>query len=305
MVNLLMLGTGGNVPSYNRFCSCLFINYKGKKILIDCGEGSQIAMKRYGCGFKNIDLILITHLHGDHINGMLGLLATMGNSEKRNPLTIVGPVGIKNAIKAMMVLWEGLPFDLQVVENPGGTFSLIDDVLREVEISILELKHSTECLAYSLYFKRNRVFEVDKARANDVPQKLWKGLQSGRTYYIEDEVYTPDIVLGCERKGIRLSYVTDTRPINTIPEFIKGSDIFICEGTYGDDMDISKAVKNKHMTFREAASLAKEGRVDKLMITHFSPSIDEPRDYIDNAKSVFKNTVIAYDGIRVDLSYKD
>lgn len=305
MVNLLMLGTGGNVPSYNRFCSCLFINYKGKKILIDCGEGTQIAMKRYGCGFKDVDLLLITHLHGDHINGMLGLLATMGNSEKRNPLTIVGPRGIKNAIRAMMLLWEGLPFSLRVIENPAGSFSLIDDVFKEIEISTLEVSHSTECLAYSLYFRRNRLFDIEKAKSNDVPKKLWKGLQSGRTYYIDDRSYVPDMVLGRERRGIKLSYVTDTRPVESIPDFIYGSDLFICEGTYGDDMDIAKAVKNKHMTFREAAGLAKSGKVDKLLITHFSPSLEEPKDYMANATSVFKNTVIAHDGIRQDLSYKD
>ena len=113
------------------------------------------------------------------------------------------------------------------------------------------------------------------------------------------------MVLGRERRGIKLSYVTDTRPVESIPDFIYGSDLFICEGTYGDDMDIAKAVKNKHMIFREAAGLAKSGKVDKLLITHFSPSLEEPKDYMANATSVFKNTVIAHDGIRQDLSYKD
>ena len=305
MVNLLMLGTGGNVPSINRFCSCLFINYKGSKILIDCGEGTQMSMKRYGCGFKDIDLLLITHLHGDHINGMLGLLSTMGNSEKRNPLTIVGPRGIKEAVRAMMILWEGLPFKLNIVENPVGAFSVIDKTLKEIEISSLPVEHSTECMAYGLYFKRNRKFDVDRARENNIPQKLWKGLQSGRTYYIDGKAYVPDMVLGKDRRGIKLSFVTDTRPIDTIPEFIEGSDLFICEGTYGDDMDIAKAVKNKHMTFREAASLAKKGNVEKLMLTHFSPSIESPKDYIENARSIFKNTLIAYDGIGLDLGYRD
>ncbi len=303
MVDIIMLGTGGNVPSPNRFCSSAFLNYKGRKILIDCGEGTQISMKKVACGFKGIDLILITHLHGDHINGLIGLLATLGNSEKRTPLTIVGPVGIKRAIRAMLVLLEGIPYHLNIIENPSGTFSINDGEFREIEISTIKLDHSTECLGYSLYFKRSRKFSPQNAQKNDVPRYLWKNLQAGRTFYIDDISYTPDMVLGEERKGIKLSYITDTRPIAEITDFIKESDLFICEGMYGDDMDIGKAVKNKHMTFRESASLAKKGKVKHLLLTHFSPSVDNPSDFLENAKSVFKNTSIGYDGIKFSIAY--
>ena len=176
MVNLTMIGTGGNVPSHTRFCSSVLLNYKGVKILIDCGEGTQIAMKKFNCGFKGIDLILISHLHGDHINGLLGLLSTMGNAEKRSPLTIVGPIGIRRAISAMMVLWEGLPFELRVIENPIGSFSVVGDVLKDIEINTISLDHSTECIGYSLYFNRGRKFSVEKAEANSVPKYIWNHL---------------------------------------------------------------------------------------------------------------------------------
>lgn len=303
MLNLTMIGTGGNVPSHTRFCSSGLINYKGIKILIDCGEGTQIAMKKFSCGFKGINLILITHLHGDHINGLLGLLSTMGNAEKRTPLTIIGPTGIKKAISAMMVLWEGLPYELRVIENPAGKFSIAESILKEIEIDVLNLDHSTECIGYSLYFKRNRNFDVKKAKNNKVPQYLWKHLQNGKTYFLDEKIYTPDDVLGDERKGIKLSFITDTRPIDKIPNFISNSDLFICEAMYGDDMDISKAVKNKHMTFREAATLAYKGNVKKLLLTHFSPSLDNPIEFSENASSVFSNTIIAYDGISLSISY--
>ncbi|WP_101772621.1 ribonuclease Z [Peptostreptococcus faecalis] len=305
MVNITMIGTGGNVPSHKRFCSSMFINYKGKKILIDCGEGTQVSMKTLGCGFKDIDLILITHLHGDHINGLLGLLSTMGNAEKRNILTIVGPVGIKKAISAMMVLWEGLPYRLRIIENPGGPFSIDEEIFNEIEISTIALKHSTECLGYSLYFKRNRSFDVNKALENSVPKYLWKNLQSGKTFYIDDIKYDPEMVLGSSRKGIKVSFITDTRPISSIPDFIRESDLFVCEAMYGDEADISKAVKNKHMLFREAATLAKNGNVKKLLLTHFSPSIEKPEDFIDNAKNIFANTTVAYDGIRISIPYPE
>lgn len=305
MIDLTLLGCGGNVPMPNRFLSSLFINYKGRKMLIDCGEGTQVAMKKYNCGFKTIDLILITHLHGDHIIGLIGLLQTMGNSGKTDDLTIVGPVGITDAMNAIKVLVEYLPYRVYVIENPKEKFSLEHDILKDIDISTIDLEHSTECIGYSLYFKRKAKFDRQKAMSNEVPQILWKKLQEQDTVIYNDKTYYSSMVLGDERKGIKLSFITDTRPTFEIPQFIYGSDLFICEGMYGDDLDISKAVKNKHMTFREAASLANTGNVDKLLLTHFSPSIEEPKDFAHNATNLFKDTIIGEDGLSLSLSYKD
>lgn len=305
MIDLTLLGCGGNVPMPNRFLSSLFINYKGRKMLIDCGEGTQVAMKKYNCGFKTIDLILITHLHGDHIIGLIGLLQTMGNSGKTDDLTIVGPVGITDAMNAIKVLVEYLPYRVYVIENPKEKFSLEYDILKDIEISTIDLEHSTECIGYSLYFKRKAKFDREKALSNEVPQILWKKLQEQDSIIYDDKTYYSSMVLGDERRGIKLSFITDTRPTFEIPQFIYGSDLFICEGMYGDDLDISKAVKNKHMTFREAASLANAGNVDKLLLTHFSPSIEEPKDFAHNATNLFKDTTIGEDGLTLSLSYKD
>ena len=305
MIDLTLLGCGGNVPMPNRFLSSLFINYKGSKILIDCGEGTQVAMKKYNCGFKNIDLILITHLHGDHIIGLIGLLQTMGNSGKTDDLTIVGPIGIIDAIKAIKVLVEYLPYKVNIIENPKQTFSLEHDILKDIDISTINLDHSTECIGYSLYFKRKPKFDREKAILNQVPQNLWKKLQENSSAIYKDKTYYADMVLGENRRGIKLSFITDTRPTFEIPEFIYESDLFICEGMYGDDLDISKAVKNKHMTFRESASLANAGNVDKLLLTHFSPSIENPKEFIQNATNLFEDTIIGEDGLTLKLSYTD
>ena len=305
MIDLTLLGCGGNVPMPNRFLSSLFINYKGSKILIDCGEGTQVAMKKYNCGFKNIDLILITHLHGDHIIGLIGLLQTMGNSGKTDDLTIVGPIGIIDAMKAIKVLVEYLPYKVNIIKNPKQTFSLEHDILKDIDISTINLDHSTECIGYSLYFKRKPKFDREKAILNQVPQNLWKKLQENSSAIYKDKTYYADMVLGENRRGIKLSFITDTRPTFEIPEFIYESDLFICEGMYGDDLDISKAVKNKHMTFRESASLANAGNVDKLLLTHFSPSIENPKDFIQNATNLFEDTIIGEDGLTLKLSYTD
>ena len=306
MIDLVLLGCGGNVPMPNRNLPSLFINYKGKKILIDCGEGTQVSMRMKNCGFKTIDLILITHLHGDHIIGLIGLLSTMGNSGKVDDLTIVGPRGIIETMNAIKVLIEYLPYKVIVVEDPKETFTLDEHpVFKDLEISTLELDHSTECLGYSLYFKRTPKFNIKKARANKVPQCLWNKLQKVPDLFYDGKMYTSNMVLGDDRKGIKISFITDTRFLLTIPDFIRDSDLFICEGMYGDDMDISKAVKNKHMTFTEAANLAKLGNVKKLLLTHFSPSLENPHDFLENATRIFPNTIIGEDRLSLTLNYED
>ncbi|MGX4600906.1 ribonuclease Z [Faecalimicrobium sp. JNUCC 81] len=305
MIDLVLLGCGGNMPMPNRFLSSLFINYMGRKILIDCGEGTQVSMRMKNCGFKNIDLICITHLHGDHINGIIGLLSTIGNSSRTEDLTIVGPKGIIEVMNAIKVLIEYLPYKINIIENPKGPFSLSNGPLKDVEISTLELQHSTECLGYSLYFKRKPKFNIEKATSNNVPKILWNKLQSGDNVVLDNVEYTPSMVLGDDRKGIKVSFITDTRPIDTIPNFINNSDLFICESMYGDDLEISKAVKNQHMTFREAANLASLGKVKKLVLTHFSPSLEDPNFYLDNATKVFKNTIAGEDRLEINLNFKE
>ena len=306
MIDLVLLGCGGNVPMPNRNLSSLFINYKGKKILIDCGEGTQVSMRMKNCGFKDVDLILITHLHGDHIIGLIGLLSTMGNSGKTEDLTIVGPKGITEAMKAIKVLVEYLPYNLRIIENPNTSFSLENhSVFKDLEISTLELDHSTECLGYSLYFKRTPKFNIKKAKLNNVPQCLWSKLQKTDSIFYDRKMYTSDMILGDDRKGIKISFVTDTRFLLTIPDFIRDSDLFVCEAMYGDDMDISKAVKNKHMTFTEAASLASLGNVKKLLLTHFSPSLVNPHNYLENATRIFSNTIVGEDRLALSLNYEN
>lgn len=304
MVELTLLGCGGNVPVPNRFLSSLFINYNGRKILVDCGEGTQVSLKINKCGFKDIDLICITHLHGDHTFGLPGLLSTIGNSGKTDELVILGPSGILDMIKAAKYMIGALTYPLRIVENPGMDFRLDKPGFKNLKISTIDLDHSVECLGYAFNFERNRKFDIDKANKNNVPRFMWKKLQNGNSMKIDNVPYTPDMVLGEDRKGLKLSLITDTRPIHEIPDFIYGCDLLVCEAMYGDDMDIDKAVKNKHMTFRESANLARLGNASKLLLTHFSPSVSDPDEFIKNATDVFENTIIGEDGLRVSLSYE-
>lgn len=303
MVDLTLLGCGGGMPIPERFLSSLLINYKGKKILIDCGEGTQVSMKIAGTGFKNIDIICITHIHGDHIIGLPGLLATIGNSGRVDPLKILGPEGITDAVNGLRVVAKYLPYDIEIIEVGKNDLEILDG---EVLCSTIELDHSSPCVGYSFYFKRNPKFNMDRAKENVVPKILWSKLQKSKcSVMFQGTEYTPSMIMGEERRGIKLSFITDTRPKDEIVDFIKNSDFFICEGTYGNDIDIEKAIKNKHMTFKESATLAKNGKVKTLLLTHFSPAILDPREYLINATDVFENTLIGEDRIKFTMNFKE
>lgn len=310
MLDITLLGTGGNMPMPYRNLSATIIAYKGKKILIDCGEGSQVVMREVGAGFKSVDIICITHIHGDHIIGLPGMLGTIGNSGRVEKLTIIGPEGIKEAVKGLRVIVPYLPYEIDIIECKNNilNINIIEDSLRvgnksfnEMVIETLELDHSANCIGYKFILNRAAKFDVDKAISNNIPKKYWKILQKGERI----ENFSPEMVLGDTREGIKVTYITDTRPIKTIPEFIKKSNLLIGEGNYGADEDVDKAIMNKHMTFRELATLAKLGEVDKLVITHFSPSMMNPEEYKDNAKEVFCNTVIGEDKMKITLNYKE
>lgn len=306
MVEITLLGCGGSMPVPNRFLSSLLINYRGRKILIDCGEGTQVSMKIANCGFKTIDYICITHLHGDHIIGLPGILSTIGNCGRTEMLTIIGPKGIKEVIDAFRLIVGELPYDVNIIENPKEDILVSNNYInKDIIISTLEVDHSTSCIAYSFYIKRKAKFDIEKAMKNNVPKVLWSKLQNGREIKLDGNIYTKDMVLGQPRKGIKLSFVTDTRPIKEIVDFVDNSDLLVCEGMYGDDCDLERAIKNKHMTFRESATIAKQSNVEAMVLTHFSPIIKDPNMYIENAMEVFENTIIGTDRLKLDLLFKE
>lgn len=317
MIDVIMLGSGGGMPMPNRFLSSLLIKYKGRKILFDCGEGTQVALRRVNAGFKTIDLICISHVHGDHIFGLPGLLSTMGNSGRTLPVNIIGPLGITKVMESLISTISYLPFHINIIESTHNKIILQDtpDGLKitesnnnrynEIIINSLILDHSSPCIGYNLYFPRQRKFMLEKANENQVPKELWNRLQKGESISYNDKIYYPEMVLGDNRRGLKISFITDTRPIDSIPGFIHESDLFICEGTYGNDIDIDKAISNKHMTFSEAAMLAKNGDVKELLLTHFSTALDNPLLYIENTKDIFENVSIAYDGLCKNMVYPD
>lgn len=303
MLDICLLGTGGMMPLPYRWLTALMLRYNGSNILIDCGEGTQITIKQKGWSFKSIDLICFTHFHGDHISGLPGLLLTIGNSDRTEPLTLIGPKGLRRIVNGLRVIAPELPYELEFIEIDEN-FKSYD--FKGINIEAYKLNHNITCYGYNINIRRQGKFLLEKAKELDIPIKYWSILQKGNSVKTDEgTIYTPDMVLGEGRKGLKVSYCTDTRPVKNIIEYAKEADLFICEGMYGEETEETNASAYKHMTFAEAATLAKKANVNELWLTHFSPSLVYPNDYKHVAQKIFKNTIVGKDRLTKTLKYED
>ena len=302
MLDVCLLGTGGMMPLPYRWLTSLMVRYNGSSLLIDCGEGTQIAIKEKGWSFKPIDVICFTHYHGDHISGLPGMLLTMGNADRTEPLTLIGPKGLERVVNALRVIAPELPFEIKFIEitEPEQVLEM-----NGYRLKAFRVNHNVICYGYTLEIDRAGKFDVERAEAAAIPKKYWGILQRGETVTEEGRELTPDMVLGPPRKGIKLTYCTDTRPTDSIRENAKGSDLFICEGMYGEKDKAKKAREYKHMTFYEAAQLAKDASVKEMWLTHYSPSLNYPEEYMEDVRAIFPNAVAAKDRRTVELVFED
>jgi len=304
MLDISLIGTGGMLPLKNRFLTAMVARLNGSMLLIDCGEGTQVTLKELGWGFKSLDVICFTHFHADHMVGLPGLLLTVGNSGRTEPITIVGPVGVREVVKALCVVAPVLPYELRFMElSFEGKEDFISLAAGNFAISAVGLDHRMDCIGYGLHVQRAGKFDAEKAKRQEIPVQLWGRLQKGESVEAEGRLYTPDMVLGPKRKGIKVSYVTDTRPTTALPQFIAGSDLFICEGLYGDDEEQPQAAKHAHMVFSEAAALAKAGNVKELWLTHYSPAMPDPEQYLENATRIFSNSKAGFDRMTATILF--
>ena len=290
------------MPLPYRWLTALMVRYNGSSLLIDCGEGTQIAIKEKGWSFKPIDVICFTHYHGDHISGLPGLLLTMGNTDRTEPLTLIGPKGLERVVGALRVIAPELPFPIiyREIEGAEQTFEM-----NGYRLKAFRVNHNVLCYGYTLEIDRAGKFDVDRAKSQDIPQKYWSRLQSGESIETETGLLTPDMVLGPPRKGIKVTYTTDTRPTDSIRRNAKESDLFICEGMYGEKEKAAKAVEYKHMTFYEAAALAKEAKVKEMWLTHYSPSLTRPDPFMDEVRKIFPGARAGKDSMSVELMFED
>ena len=302
MLDVCLLGTGGMMPLPYRWLTSMMARYNGQSILIDCGEGTQIAMKEKGWSPKPIDIICFTHYHADHISGLPGMLLTMGNAERTEPLLMIGPKGLTKVVNSLRVIAPELPFEIvcQEITETSQTFTFDG-----FDIQCFRVNHNVICYGYNIIVHRAGKFDPVKAEALGLEKKYWGRLQKGEILELEGRTYTPDMVMGGARKGIKLTYCTDTRPTENIVTHAEKADLFICEGMYGEPEKKAKAREYKHMTFYEAAELAAKAQVEEMWLTHYSPSLIRPEEYMKDVKAIFTNSKAAKDGMSVELKFEE
>lgn len=302
MIDLCTLGTGGALPLPDRGLASLYVRMNGHGLLVDCGENTQTAIRRIGWGFHGIDGMLITHYHADHCGGLPGFLLSMAKAGRTAPFPIWGPTGLKRVVNGLRVVAPQLPYQVELHEfgSEGLSFHAIG-----LKIQAFRLDHSVMCFGYRFELERPGAFLPERARALNIPVTCWKTLQHGAAVTLEDgRSFSPADVLTAPRRGISFLYATDTRPVKSIVTMGQGTDLMILEGMYGDDEKMPQALKNRHMLFRESAALAQQAETKALVLTHFSNCIDDPEDYIDNARVIFPNTKAAQDLMTLTLDYE-
>lgn len=304
MIDVFMLGSSGTLPLEGRPFSSALVRVEGECILFDCGEGSQIEIQKTGVGFSNISCIAISHLHADHISGLVGILLAIKAANRTKPVTIITPVGLSQYIRSLVFMLGKLPYQLKVIElNRSQIKDFKYQITSKVYLTVCEAKHSVLCFAYSISYIRRPEFLPEKAKSAGIPVQQWKNLAEGKDIEYNGMVYKASEFRKGDRKGLKVSYVTDTRPTNELYQFISNSDIAIIEGMYKENEDKSDAVKNKHMIWSESLRLATGNNVNTVILTHFSPSLQLFPSDLKFVRKLRKNTYLSVAGLYLTLTF--
>lgn len=301
MIRVTFLGTAASRPTVGRNVSALLLNREGELLLFDCGEGTQRQMMRYGTGFA-INDVFFTHLHADHFLGVIGLLRTMGLQGREEPMTLWGPPGGTSILREAVHLGvERVPFALDIHElHPGQPLERDD-----YDIVPFATRHGGGSIGFALVeHERLGRFHPDRARALGVPEgPLFGRLHRGEAVEVDGRVIRPEDVVGGARPGRRVVYTGDTRPCPQTVEAAAGADVLIHDSTFGEE-EQARARATLHSTAAEAADVARKARVRRLVLTHLSSRYaDDPRALEREARAVFRRSMVAYDGLEIEVPY--
>ncbi len=300
MFRVVILGSGASLPTLYRQPAAVAVQFEGDVYLFDCGEGTQLQWRRAGLRFGRLRGIFISHLHGDHLNGLVGLLQTLSLSDRSEPLRLFGPPGIAD-YWAALGRFQGvrLGYPLKIVEADGGR--LLDGTNHHIESASLD--HGIPTLGFALVEsdKPGR-FDVEAATSLGVePGPLFGTLQGGENVVLSDgRVIMPDQVLGAARPGRRVAYCVDTRPCRAAVELARNATLFLCDSTFGSEL-VEEAHSRGHCTAAQAAEMATQAGAKRLVLTHVSARYHDARPLLAEAAAVFAETAIASDLMEVIL----
>jgi len=307
-LEVFVLGSGGMMPLPKRHLTSVLLRREGDLYLFDCGEGTQVSLKKLNLRWKNISTIFISHTHADHVTGLPGMMMLSSQVDRTEPLYIIGPPKIREFVEANMKILDmyiNYEVIIKEIEEPGVVFAT-----DSFQVEAFRLEHTKPCYGYTFTeFPRAGIFHPEKAKELGIPMgAMWSRLQKGENVTLEDgRIITPDMVLGEARKGRKFSFVTDSLALPQIAPKVSNSDLFICEGMFEKDLEES-AHEKKHMTAAEAARTASEaGGIKQLGLIHYSPRYTdkELKKLLEEAREIFPDTFLTKDGQTLSIKYED
>lgn len=298
-MKLVFLGTSAAQPTENRGLSCICLEREGEILMFDAGEAAQISYLKSGLGWNKKMKIFVTHLHGDHCIGLLGLLQTMTMQHRTEVLEIYGPSGIEEFISAnIKVLNFGLSFSVIITLVEDGI--VFDSKI--YSIYACKANHSVTTYSY-LFIEKDKPgrFDIEKAKALVIPEgKLWNQLQNGMEIKIEGRIILPEQVLGEKRPGKKIGISGDTMPTKELEEFFENCDYLVFDSTFLDET-ADKAEETCHSTAKQAAILAKNAKVKNLILTHFSARYKDETRHLEEAKQIHESVITAKDFLEIEI----
>ena len=304
-LRVVFLGTAGSVPTPKRSLPAILIQRKGEQIMFDCGEGVQRQMIKAKVGFHRKMKVFITHMHGDHVLGLPGLLQTMALLDRERKLEVYGPPGIKRFLEDIRETVQFvLTFSVEIYEISEAGVVCEEE---EYFVQAVWANHVIPSLAYSLIEKpRPGKFHPEKAKALGVSEgPLWSKLQHGYKVKLQDgRVIKPEDVTGPPRPGRKIVYTGDTRPFKGFVKFAAGADLLIHDATLDDGL-VERAEEDGHSTPEQSAKHAKKAKVKQLVLTHISARYDDINILLEQAQKVFKNTQVAEDFMKIEIPLLD
>lgn len=308
MIDITLLGTSALIPLPERAETAAQLVCRGHSILFDCGEGTQMAARKAGVSLFKTDIIALTHYHGDHIFGLPGLLQTMSIMGRTEPLYIIGPGNIEKELALIVALTGWLPYPLKLVTLPPEGLELnklTGGWPDGAKLTAFPTVHRVVSQGYVFDLPRPGKFQPERAKALGIPTNQWGILQRGEAIQLDGQTILPEMVLGAPRKGLKVVFSGDTAACESLVHAARGADLLLCEATYGENEQAQLAADHGHMNFAQAAETAAKAQATRLWLMHYSQMVEDPEEYLPNARAFFPNAECGFDGKAMSLQFEN